>query len=75
MKKMSVYKLTFEDGLDQDQTFEGFLQFKNDVMEKKIVKAELIKEWEEEVVEAVADIVEADKVEDESVEVEVVEAQ
>lgn len=70
-KEMSSYRLTFQDGTVSEQTFEGFLQFKNDEGSRMIVQAELINQWNEEVADPVAVEVEADKVEE--VEAELVE--
>lgn len=73
MKTMTTYTLTFQDGTSLDQTFEGFLQFKNDEVQHLIVKAELIRQWEEKVVEPVAVVEESASVEKEVEPVEVVE--
>ncbi len=64
MNQFSIYKLTFQDGSESEQQFNGYLQFKNDEISQMITKAELIKQWEEEVVEPVAVEIEADKVEE-----------
>ena len=75
MKTLSIYTLTFQDGTTVDQQFEGFLQFKNETMTQMIVKAEFVKQWEEEdavpveVVNPVAVVEEVAMVEETPVEV------
>lgn len=51
IKTYSIYTLTFDDGTSIDHQFTGYLQFKDSENAHAIVKAEMVRRWDEEVSE------------------------